>query len=666
MDDYGWWSKSQTADGIAYSCLHSCEVDLGVGVPDPRRILRSLFLALGVLVVAACQAAPDTGQVEQGLTAVPELLPYPSNTFNSTQVGQTSNTLAFGVRTTSSNSYLTITAISYSCPDYTVTGTLPGYAERDCTTTCPQAANAPSLQCPVASPNTPPPPICSNYDYSFSAVFHPSLAAATSCVVTIVTDAGNLGLTLYGTGTAPPIHVTASPGSVNYGGVRINTGSSAVPISVVNSGGATATINSVTTSAGFTVSGNTGAHTLAAGTGEGYSVVCHPTAVGPLDGSVNISSNDPTAPNISIPLACSGIDSVLAISPSPATLPTIRVGESEMQTLSITNMGAADTSIQGVTVTGMTMVSAPASGTLLPASGGSASVTISFAGQTAGSTSGTLHVDYDNGKSIDTQITAKAVATSLSLTPDGDVDLGPICIGQTKSQDFAMIGTDEGSFKLTSVSTLAAPFTLTTPTLPATVQGAAANRVKLTVAGAPTTDGDITASFMFDTDIPMGTAHTINLHMLGLTEGVNGPPSVDLGGNLVNQTSLGQHVEISNCTAAPVTITSVNISGTDAADFTLVDQPTELTIMPAASIKWLVILDPHSTGEKAAVFNALFDGGTTAVPLIGEGLGSGVGSGDGGDGSKSSYYACNTGSPVGLAPIGIALGALVLRRRRRA
>ncbi len=620
-------------------------------------------LALAALFAVGCQSQSTVGSAEQGLAGNPIIYPAnPNTTFNATQVGSTSNTLSFGVRTLANNSAITITGFSYSCPDYTVSGSLPGYAERDCEVdNCPTAHQAPYVQCPVSNLTT-----CSNYDYGFSAVFHPSIAAATSCVVTVVTDSGNVSLTLNGTGTPPPIHVTAAPGSVNYGGVRINTDSSAVGIGVYNTGGTTAAINSVTTSAGFAiVSGNPAAHGLGAGGSEGYGIVCHPTGVGPLTGSVTISSNDPSAPNIAIPLACSGIDSALAISPSPATLPTIRVGESENQTISITNMGGADTSIQSVTVTGMTMVSAPANGTVLPASGGSAQVVVSFDGAAAGSTNGTMHVAYDNGKTIDTQISAKAVATSLSLSPDGDVELGPICIGQTKSQDFSLIGTDEGAFELTSVSALDAPFTLTTPTLPATVQGSAANTVKLTVDGAPTTEGDITASFMFDTDIPGGTAHTINLHMLGLTEGVNGPPSVDLGGNQVNQTSLGQHVEISNCTAAPVTITSVNISGTDAADFTVVDQPTDLTIMPASSIKWLVILDPHSTGEKAAVFNALFDGGTTAVPLVGEGLGSGIGSGDGGDGSKSSYYACSTGSPVGIAPIGIALGALVLRRRRR-
>lgn len=613
---------------------------------------RLLLIALGL---AACQASPETANVEQDLVGnATILLSSGTSTFNSTQVGSTSNTLYFGVRTTANNSSITITNISYSCTDYTITAVLPGYADRTCETSC-------FVMCPQGQ-------ICSNDDYSFSAVFHPSVAAATNCVVTAVTTAGNVSVTLGGTGTPPPIHVSAAPGNINYGGVRINTDSTGVGVSVVNTGGSTATINYVSASAGFgIVAGNTGAHALGADASEGFTVICHPSSLGAIAGSLNVSSNDPSTPSIAIPLACSGIDSALAVSPSPAVLPTLRVGESEQQTITVTNMGAAPTSIQNVTVTGMmTMVSAPPPGTALAANGGSASVTVSFDAQIKGDVTGTLHVDYDNGKTIDTQISGKAVATSLSLTPDGNVELGPICVGQSKSQDFSLLATDEGAFALTSVSALDAPFTLTTPTLPAHVQGLAANTVKFTVDGAPTASGDITASLVLGTDIPMGDPHTVNLHMLGLDAGVNGPPQVDLGGNLVNQTSLGQHVEITNCTDAPVTISSVNIDGTDAADFAVVDQPEELTIMPTLSIKWLVILDPHSTGEKSATFNAVSDAGAiTTVPLIGEGLGSAGDTGGASSiGTKSSYYACSTGRASSLWPIGFALGALLLRRRR--
>ena len=619
--------------------------------PDILGIVRSLIcLAMGL---AACQAATSS-------TADPVLTPAASvlqsdgtSTFNATQVGQTSNTLHFAIRTSVAGT-ISIDSISYNCPDYTVNATLPGTADRYCETSC-----FTGIICPAV--------ICTNDDYYFTAVFHPSVAASTSCVVTVNTSAGSPPLTLYGTGTPPPIHVSASPGSINFGGVRVNTASTGVGVTITNSGGSTATINSVTATGGFAVSGNTGSHGLGAGASEGVTVTCNPTATGGLNGTLTISSNDGSNPSIGIPLACSGIDSALAISPSPAVLPTIRAGESESQTITVTNMGAAATSIQAVTLTGFAMVSAPPPGTMLAASGGQTSVKVSYSPTDKGTVSGNLHIDYDNGKTIDTPIAAKAVNTSLSLTPDGDVDLGPICIGQMHSQDFALIAADEGGFKLTNVTMpdAAAGFTLTAPTLPANVQGSAANTVKLMLNAAPTTPGDLTSSFQLTTDIPSADPHTINLHMLGLTEGVNGPPMVDLGGNLINQTSLGQHVQISNCTNAPVTITSVNISGTDAADFAIVDQPMDLTIMPTESIQWLVVLDPHSGGDKSAQFNANFDGGTTVVPLIGEGLTDMLPPQDDAGTNKSSYYACNVGSPSALFPIALALGGLLVRRRRR-
>jgi uncharacterized protein (TIGR03382 family) len=626
--------------------------------PDILGIVRSLiWIAMGL---AACQAVTSSTNQPLLTPAAAIVQSDGTSTFNATQVGQTSNTLHFAIRTTLNNSSITINSFSYSCPDYTITATLPGYADRTCEATCATGGTTPQTVCPVGT-------LCTDDDYYFTAVFHPSVAATTSCVVTANTTGGSTPpLTLVGTGTPPPIHVTAGPGSINFGGVRVNTTSTGVGVTITNSGGATATINSIAASAGFTVAGTTGSHGLGAGTSEGVTVTCHPTGVGALNGNLAISSNDGTNPTINIGLTCSGIDSLLAIAPSPAVLPTIRSGDTEMQNITVTNTGAAATSIQSVTVTGFDMVSAPPPGTMLAANGGQATVTVSYSPQDKGDIAGTLHIAYDNGKTIDTPIAAKAVLTSLSLTPDGDVELGPICVGQAHQQDFALVAADEGSFKLTSVTTPDAGFTLTAPTLPATVQGSAANTVKLTLNAAPTAAGDLISSFQLATDIPMATPHTINLHMLGLDAGVNGPPMVDLGGNLINQTSLGQHVQISNCTDAPVTITSVNISGTDATDFAVVDQPTELTIMPAESIQWLVVLDPHSGGDKSAQFNANFDGGTTVVPLIGEGLTDMLPSGDDAGSAKSSYYACSTGSPSALFPVALALGGLLVRRRRRA
>jgi hypothetical protein len=109
------------------------------------------------------------------------------------------------------------------------------------------------------------------------------------------------------------------------------------------------------------------------------------------------------------------------------------------------------------------------------------------------------------------------------------------------------------------------------------------------------------------------------------------------------------------------------LSGMDSNDFAIVDQPDSPTIDPFGSAKWLVVLQAHTEGTKAASFDATTDSGAiTSVPLIGEGLGVGGGSDTGPtDGTKSSYYACSTGHASSVWPIGFALGILLLRRRRR-
>jgi hypothetical protein len=631
-----------------------------------RFMRRLMWIALGL---TACQTTPlATSETDQDLSMISTTV----LDFGSVQVGASSgNSGAVTISENTHNDEETISSITYNgspspagCPDFTLNAGLPGYFGLDCQDSqCPQAKGVVEgfVQCPVLT--------CTPYNYTFSANFHPTVSASLSCPVVFHMDSGDSkSITLTGVGAPPPIHVGASPPSIAFGGVRITTDSTPVGISVVNTGSATATINSASVSAGFTITGgNAGSHGLGAGAGEGFTVVCHPNAVGGMSGTFNLSSNDPSTPNMAIGLSCSGIDSALAIAPSPAVLPTLRVGETEQKTITITNMGGAATSIQAVTVTGMTMISAPPPGTPLAAGAGTSAI-VEFDATAKGDVSGTLHVDYDNGKSVETQITAKAVNTTLSLTPDGDIDFANVCVGQTKNQIFNLIANDEGAFALTAASTPADPsFTLTPPTLPATVQGSAANMVQFTVGASPTGPGDVTSTISLDTDIPGGMPHVLNLHALGLAAGVNGPPQVDLGGNPINQTSVGQHVEISNCTDTAVSISAVALSGVNASDFAIVDQPDSPTIAPYGSVRWLVVLQAHTEGDKTASFDAITDTGVMAsVPLIGEGLGSGTGSGDGStDGTKSSYYACSTGHASSLWPVGFALGALLLRRRRR-
>jgi uncharacterized protein (TIGR03382 family) len=380
---------------------------------------------------------------------------------------------------------------------------------------------------------------------------------------------------------------------------------------------------------------------------------------------MTIRSNDMDEGTVTIPLSCNGIDSNLVVAPSPVQLPTTRVGEPVQATVTLQNTGNLPTQIESVTVTGqdLSMTSAPPVGQLDPQT--SKPVTVSFAAASAESATGDLVVTFDNGMQRTVQLTAQALGTSMSVTPDGDIDFGPVCSGQTADQTFVVVGNDQGSFKINTISTPDAPFTLNAPTLPANVQGVGGNQVMFTVSAAPTAAGHQVSSMMVDTDIPGGTPHMINLAVDGLAAGVSATPeSLDFGSNPIQATTIGQEVHLSNCSAAAITAMNARIEGTDAADFAIVQQPDSAMIQPAQNASWLVVLQAHTTGPKEASFVVDFDGGTASVPLAGEGLGDMTGSDA--PGGEKSYYTCSAGGASSAWPLVLIGLALTVRRRRPA
>ncbi len=616
--------------------------------------MRRLLILLAICVSTIAGAAPS---------APLPVSPATNGTFPNTQVGNTSAAQSYTIEEVSLHVEESDTVtISYSCPDFTVTPT-SGSIYNSC-------QNIGCGEQPCIEPLPPSTIICTpEVNMTFSATFHPTVAAPVSCVLTITGSSGSTETySLTGTGTPPPIHVSASPGSIAFGGVRTGTTSSVVNVTVTNSGGSPATINSVTASGtGYAIaSGTSTSHTLGAGASELHGVTCAPGAtVGALaNGALTISSNDPSNPTISIALSCSGITSKVAASPSPIVIPTTRVGEPVMQTITLTNTGAAATAIDSVTVSGMTMVMAPAAGTML-AENQSTTAVISFDASAAGSASGDLTVVTDTS-TLDIPITADALVTSMSVTPDGEVDFGPVCSGQTKTQMFSLVANSDGPFMLTAVSTPDAPFTVTTPTLPASLQGDAANQVTFSVTAMPVDIGSAASSVQITTDIPNGTPDTIALTVVGLPTGVTAtPPTLDLGEVPIQTTSLGQEVDLSNCSSDPITISATEIYGSDADAFSIVQQPTTMTIGSDSTVSWLVVMNAQTPGDVSATFEVDYSGGSATVALVGEPYDPSAGSDSGSSsGDKSSYYACSTGRGVALWPIAIALVALRRRRRR--
>jgi hypothetical protein len=635
-----------------------CGFDSAARAPDAERV-RVLAVAL-LVVLGACQAGDlKTSSTGDELTS----MPVTTHDFGSLQIGQMTGAYTFTINPAAGNNDDIVTSITESCPDFSVNApNLPAEVYRICDTcTCPAG---PGVICPVA------PVVCCTSDsasYQFDTYFSPTVAGTVSCTVTISLNNGATTrlVTLTGTGTSPPIHIDVQPGSINFGDVRRNTDSTAVGINVSNTGGATMTVNSVSITPGFNIlSGPTTGYTVGPGGTQPYSVNCHPTATGPLNGSFTVKSDDPNRGSVTVPLACNGIDSNLTISPSPVTLANTRVGEPVQQTVQLVNSGNAAMQLESVSVTGqdLSMVSGP--GTMALGAGASTNITVAFAAGSKESASGSVDVTYDGGQTRSAQVNARALATSMAVTPDGDIDFGPVCSGQTSQQQFAILANDEGSFKVDAISTPAAPFTAMVPVLPVNVQGQGGSMMTFSVTAAPTTAGHQVSTMMVTTDIPGGSPHMINLAVDGLTAGVSPTPdSIDFGSNPIETTTIGQQVHLSNCSTAAITAMNARIEGPDASEFAIVQQPDSAMIQPTSSASWLVVLQAHTTGPKMASFVVDYDGGTAMVPLAGEGLGD-TGSGSGPTGEKS-YYSCAVGGSGGGWPIAAALALVTVRRRRR-
>ena len=620
-------------------------------------LVRAVFVSLALVIAGACQSpGPDLSTTASDLVGV-----FPTTwDFGSVQVGQTSPGKTIIVSPTGYQ-YQTISAITENCAGFDLDlQLLPADVYRTCEPCCGDQLCAKGSDTESAAP------VCCFGDeqsYGFTAYFKPTVAGTVSCVVTLTISSGNRQVTLTGVGQPPPIAIAVHPGSIDFGDVRPGSTSSPVPLEVSNTGGQTMTVSNVTVPAGYTLTTPT-SYTVAAGATHTHTVTCKPTAVGMLGGKLRVTSNDPMRPTVDVPLACRGVDSDVKISPSPMTFPSTRIGEPVEANITIANEGAASMALESVELTGtdLTLVTAPPPGTVAP--GASKTARVRLEAITSDPVSGTLVVTYASGKQATAQISGRALATSMAVTPDGDVALGPVCIGQSKTQEFTIRADQDGGFAVTDITQPEPPFTITAPTLPASVSGGGTGTAMFEVIAAPTDAGPAMASVVLTTDIPGGSPRMINLAIDGLPAGVSPSPSegIDFGVSAVATTTVGQPVNLSNCTEAAITFGTARIEGEDAGDFAIVAAPESMMLEPTGIATWLVVMTGRTSGIKHAELAIDHDLGVARVPLTGEAAAPAI---EPEDIAEHSYYTCSTGTRGGLAPLAAALGLLLVRRRRR-
>jgi len=623
-----------------------------------RTVVGSTPVLLPLLVaIVACVGSLDLGKSEQETT-----VPLQDYNFGDVQVHTVSAPRTFTISPASGAQSNQVTSITESCPDFAITATgLPATVSNVCTG---------GSSCPSWVATT----------YSFSAVFTPAVAMQVSCVVTVTIDSTPTTFTLTGRGTEPTIRFTVSPAAtLDLGQVRTGDTSAAASVLVRNfgSGPQPMTVSSVAFDApslakGFRIaSGTTTSHVVAANGGsDPYTVTCAPTATGAATGSLTINTDDPATPTASIAVSCTGITSNLVFLPSsPALLAgaqaqkATRVGEPINVPVTLRNSGTASMTINSLTVAGgqLTLVTGPAAGAVL-AVGASTNAVLRFEATTAvdQGTLGTLTVNHDNNQVRSINVLGAALATTMSISPDGAVNLGPVCIGNTTSKSFFVLKNNPGTFKITAIAPPAPPFLLDGMLPTAGPLDVDTNAVSFSASVTPTEPSELASTFAVTTDIPNEPPRVISLSAIGLPSGVTPTPeTLELGTVSVGAMSIGQMVTLTNCGTGPLTLLETLIVGPNQDDFEIATSPTTSTIAAGESAVYVVVAHPNNAGSLTATMQIRYDSGMAEVPLIGSGTGE--------DPNRivepSTYYSCSAGTGQAAWPIGLALLVLVRRRR---
>ena len=342
--------------------------------------------------------------------------------------------------------------------------------------------------------------------------------------VVVMKSAGCSGLTT--TTPRPPTPpptatLTPSATSLNFGQARVGTTSTTQSLTLTNSGNSAITVNAVTTSVPFAVSGFNGTTTLNAGQTLSLTVNFTPFAPGPASATLSVTTS-PTSASLAVPLSGAGQAPIIAANPSSLNFGNQTVGTTTSQSLTVSNQGQLTLSLNQVSVNPSVFLLAgptpPMS--ISPGSSVSYSVTFNPSGTQSYTGSVTFTSDAFNG-TVSTSLSGTGVAatTALNVSP-GMLNFGNQVVNTASPQQTVTL-TNAGSTSITiSAVQASAPFTVSGFSTLTTLT--AGQSLAVALAFTPIAQTSYNGTLTITSTAP-SSPNTVGLSGTGIS-----PPNVDL------------------------------------------------------------------------------------------------------------------------------------------
>lgn len=470
--------------------------------------------------------------------------------------------------------------------------------------------------------------ISPNNSITVSVTLKPTSLGAKSATLTINdnTSAGTHTVTLTGNGVGPAISV--APGSLNFNNALVNVISSPLPVVVTNTGTANLSITSTsltgTNGFEFTLGSITLPINIAPQGQATINVMAKPISVGTKSATLNLSSNAGPA---TVTLAAVGVTPGFSATPTSINFGVVQTNTSSNPVnVTVSNPGSAALVISNLGFSGTAgpefgvSPSSPLPMSVQPGTTGTLTLTLNPV--TAGFKSSTLTIT-DNAGNHTIAVSGNAAATvpKVAMSPD-PLPFPSVAAGTSTSQSVLISNQGNATLSISSFNlsgTNSSEFSLSFGSTSVPVGGS----TTATITFKPKTAGGKTATLTLNDNAP-NSPHTLSITGSGIAPAASvGPSPVAFGTQVVGTPSSQSQVNISNTGSADLTITSLVLSGSNVADFTLTN-PSGLpaTVPPGTTMNVYLTFKPGGTGSRSALLtvNDNAPGSPQTVQINGTGI----------------------------------------------
>jgi len=448
---------------------------------------------------------------------------------------------------------------------------------------------------------------------SITVTFTPSATGARSGSLTVNSNT-RIAIppaTLSGTGTDPA--ASFSPSSLTFAAQRVNTASAIQTENLTNTGTAPLAISSFSISGDFTQINNCGASLYMGSTCQ-INITFKPTATGTRTGTLTLNSNAPgTAPTVA--LTGSGVASLAALSPASLTFAGQTVGTtSAAQAITLTNSGTASLNISSISISGDF---SQTNNCGVVAAGGTCMLNVAFTPTATGTRSGTLTVADDslNGSPQTAALSGTGVTAIAALSPASLTFASQNVNTTSANQSVKLTNSGTGTLNISSIS-ISGDFSQTNNCGAGLAAGANCN---VNIAFTPTATGTRIGALTVVDNAANGSPQTAALTGTGVAPLASlSPTSLTFTNQIIGKSSSSQAVTLRNSGGAALNISSISISG----DFSQSNN-CGAVLAANATCTLNVYFTPTATGTRTGTLSITdnsSNGSTQTASLTGTGV----------------------------------------------